>query len=79
MQWLGPFWQNAARSHSPDEGTLPGLAHTKVASIEYSKAHLHQRSAQDCKHLLVDGISLLCQKVLSHDTYACYGIYNRRT
>ena len=37
---LGPVWQDVVGRHPPNEGALAGLAHTKVASIQHTKAHL---------------------------------------
>ena len=55
MLWLGPLWQDIARSHPPDERPLPGLADTEVPSIEHSKAYLHwlppcDQMCPDCEY-----------------------------
>ena len=56
MLWLGPLWQDIARSHPPDERPLPGLADTEVPSIEHSKAYLHW--LPPCDQMCCDGVSI---------------------
>ena len=41
-----PVGQGVPGSNPPDEGALAGLAHSKVASVQYTKAHLHTWSME---------------------------------
>lgn len=64
MLGLGPGRQRVVWSHPPDEGTLAGLAHPKVARIQHPKPHLCTAMATDIKRT-VARLLALCPELLS--------------